>query len=129
MAKTLTIRIKPIPDALENFRATFRALEGTGRKVPRTRRRDEVFFSSIEAARKLLTPTRLVLLRAIRVKRPSSIYALAHLVRRDLKNVQQDLRLLEGYGLVRLGSRRRGKGRNPRAPEAMFDEIAVKIAI
>ena len=59
MAKTLTIRIKPIPDALENFRATFRALEGTGRKVPRTRHRDEVFFSSIEATRKLLTPTRL----------------------------------------------------------------------
>ena len=41
----------------------------------------------------------------------------------------EDLRLLEGYGLVGLGSRRKGKGRNPKAPEAMFDEIAVKIAI
>ena len=130
MAKTLTIRIKPVAEAMETFRASFRALAQAGGKRQRPRPRDEVFFSSIEAARKLLTPNRLALLRVVRTERPSSIYALARLVGRDLKNVQQDVRLLESYGLVRMArGRRGGTRRNPKAPEAVFDEIALKIAI
>jgi predicted transcriptional regulator len=130
MAKTLTIRIKPIAEAMDTFRASFRAVVGAGGRRLRRRPCDDVFFSSIEAARKLLTPTRLALLRAIRVERPPSIYALAQLVGRDLKNVQQDVRLLETYGLVRMGRSRRGRrGRNPKTPEAVFDEIALRIAI
>ena len=58
------------------------------------------------------------------------MYALARRVRRDLKNVQQDLKLLESYGLVRLArSRGPGKGRRTKAPQALFREIALKIAI
>lgn len=130
MAKTLTIRIKPVSEAMESFRSAFRAVSRKARTPPRGRTRDEVFFTSIEAARRLLTPTRLALLRAIRVERPPSIYALAGLVGRDLKNVQQDLRLLESYGLVRMGrDRQRSNGRNRKVPEAVFEEIALKIAI
>lgn len=47
-----------------------------------------VYVTSIEAARNLLTPSRLALLRAIRTKRPGSVYELAKLVGRNLKNVQ-----------------------------------------
>ncbi len=66
----------------------------------------------------------------IKAKRPPSIYALAQLVGRDLKNVQQDLRLLESYGLVRMGRTAKSRtGRRPKAPEAVFDEIALRIAI
>src|SRR2546425_12701971 len=123
MAKTLTIRIKPVGEAMETFRKTFRALEGS----TRAQRSEGVFFTSIEAARKLLTPNRLALLRAIRTERPGSMYALARRVRRDLKNVQQDLKLLESYGLVRLArSRGPGKGRRTKAPQALFREIALK---
>ena len=130
MAKTLTIRIKPVGEAMETFRKTFRALEGSTRSTTRAQRSEGVFFTSIEAARKLLTPNRLALLRAIRTERPGSMYALARRVRRDLKNVQQDLKLLESYGLVRLArSRGPGKGRRTKAPRALFREIALKIAI
>lgn len=125
MAKTLTIQIKSTREALEGFRETFKAVE-TGRRV---RRRKGVYFTSIEAARNLLTPNRLALLRAIRTRRPGSIYELAKVVGRDLKNVQDDLRLLEKYGLVRMSSgRSRGK-RRVRVPEALFGQIALKIAI
>jgi predicted transcriptional regulator len=130
MAKTLTIRIKPLGDAMKTFRQTFKAAEGATRGTARVQRTAGVFFTSIEAARKLLTPNRLALLRAVRAERPGSMYALARRVGRDLKNVQEDLRLLESYGLVRMARRRgRGKGRRTKAPQALFREIALKIAI
>lgn len=125
MAKTLTIQIEPAREALESFRQTFKALQ-VGRRV---HRRAGVYFTSIEAARNLLTPTRLALLRAIRRHRPRSIYGLARLLNRDLKNVQEDLRLLQEYGLVRM-TRKRGVGkRKVKTPEALFEEIALKVAI
>jgi predicted transcriptional regulator len=125
MSKTLTIKIKPVGEAIADFRQAFRAAE-TGRRVTR---RDGVYFTSIEAARNLLTPSRLTVLRAIRSKRPRSIYELAKILQRDFKNVQEDLRLLERYGLVRM-TRSRGHGtRGAKIPEALFGEIALKIAI
>ena len=123
MSKTLTIKIKPVGEAMADFRETFRALE-TGRHVTR---REGVYFTSIEAARNLLTPSRLALLRAVRTKRPHSIYELAKTLKRDFKNVQEDLRILERYGLVRV-TKSRGS-RRARVPEALFGEIALRIAI
>jgi predicted transcriptional regulator len=125
MAKTLTIKIKPVGEALEGFRQTFKAV-AAGRRISR---RDGVYFTSIEAARNLLTPNRLALLRAIRAERPGSTYALAKRLKRDLKNVQQDLRLLEEYGLIRIANGRSVGKRRTKVPEALFGEIALKIAI
>ncbi len=125
MAKTLTIQIKPVGEALAGFRETFKAA-ASGQ---RPRRRQGVYFTSIEAARNLLTPSRLALLRAVRTKRPGSVYALAKLVGRNLKNVQDDLGILERYGLVRLSRGRRAGKRKVTIPEALFGEIALKIAI
>jgi predicted transcriptional regulator len=125
MAKALTLKIKPLDEALEGFRETFKALEG-GRRVSR---REGVYFTSIEAVRNLLTPNRLALLRVIRKQRPGSIYELSKIVKRDLKNVQEDLRLLEEYGLVRMTKGRSAGRRVVKVPEALFSEIALKIAI
>lgn len=124
MGKTLKIQIKSAGAALEDFRRTFKDVEA-GRRVAR---REGVYFTSIEAARNLLTPSRLALLRAVRARRPGSIYELARVVDRDLKNVQDDLRLLETYGLIRMADATRAK-RRVRVPEAPFDEIELKIAI
>lgn len=125
MAKTLTIEIKSTEEVLEGFRKTFKALE-VGRRVTR---HEGVYVTSIEAARNLLTRNRLALLRAIRTYRPGSIYELAKTVRRDLKNVQQDLRILEGYGLIQMTPARRAGQRRVKIPQAPFDEIALRIAI
>jgi predicted transcriptional regulator len=125
MAKTLTIRIKSADTALEEFRKTFKDVEA-GRRVSR---REGVYFTSIEAARNLLTPNRLALLRAVRSGRPGSIYELAKMVNRDLKNVQDDLRILETYGLIRMSDATRSGKRRVRVPQSLFDEIELKIAI
>ena len=125
MAKTLTIQIKSVGEAFEGFKESFKAAEAGDR----VREREGVYFTSIEAARNLLTPNRLALLRAIRIKRPGSIYELAKMVRRDLKNVQGDLKLLERYGLVRM-SQEHGKGkRQVKIPRTIFRQIALQIAI
>ena len=125
MAKTLTIQIKSVGEALEGFRETFKAY-GAGREVSR---RAGVYFTSIEAARNLLTRNRLALLKAIRTHRPGSIYELAKALKRDLKNVQEDLKILEKYGLIRMTAGRRDGKRKVKVPEALFGEIALKIAI
>jgi predicted transcriptional regulator len=125
MAKTLRIKIKSVGEGLEEFRGVFKAVQA-GRRV---RRRDGVYFTSIEAARNLLTPNRLALLRAVRSGRPGSIYELAKLVDRDLKNVQEDLRLLARYGLVRMANGKGSGKRRVRVPHAVFDQIELKIAI
>jgi predicted transcriptional regulator len=125
MAKTLTIKIKPAGEALEGFRQTFKAA-AAGRRVSR---REGVYFTSIEAARNLLTPNRLALLRAIRTQRPGSTYELAKRLKRDLKNVREDLRLLEEYGLIRITQGRSIGKRRTKVPEALFGEIVLKIAI
>jgi len=125
MAKTLTIRIKSADTALEEFRRTFKSVQD-GRDV---RKREGVYFTSIEAARNLLTPNLLALLRAVRSGRPGSIYELAKMVNRDLKNVQDDLRILERYGLIRMSDATRSGKRRVRVPQSLFDEIELKIAI
>lgn len=125
MAKTLTIEIKSMEEALEGFRKTFKALEA-GRRVARY---EGVYFTSIEAARNLLTRNRLALLPVIRTQRPGSIYELAKTVKRDLKNVQQDLRILEEYGLIRMTPARRAGKRLVKVPEAPFTEISLRITI
>jgi predicted transcriptional regulator len=107
MARTLTIRIRSTGEAFEGFRRAFKRVEA-GRLVSP---REGIYFASIEAARNLLTPGRLALLRAVRAGRPGSIYELAKMVGRDLKNVQTDLGVLETYGLVRMArATRSGSG-------------------
>jgi predicted transcriptional regulator len=125
MPKTLTIQIKSADDASEGLREANDPVEADRRLT----RREGVYVTSIAAARNLLTHNRLALLRTIRNKRPGSIYELAKLIGRDLKNVQDDLRLLETYGLVRMANGTRAGNRRVRVPQAVFDQIALKIAI
>ncbi|MBV8356761.1 MAG: hypothetical protein JO189_02330, partial [Deltaproteobacteria bacterium] len=71
---------------------------------------------------------RLALLRAIREHEPESIYALAHSIDRDLKNVQDGLELLHKHGLVRF-RRRATDHRGAKIPEVLLRGIEVTIAL
>lgn len=122
--KTVTFTIEPFTEGLKRFKETFEAARA-GRPVePRAL----VGFTSLEAARNFLTRERLGLLRTIKARRPRSIYELARMVGRDLKNVQEDIRILERHGLVRIAKRPRGT-RSVRVPRVPFEAIALKIAI
>jgi predicted transcriptional regulator len=122
--KTATFRIEPFADSLARFKETFEAVRAGREAAPR----EIVGFTSLEAARNFLTRERLALLRAIKARRPGSIYALAKMVERDLKNVQDDIRILERHGLVKITKRPRGS-RKIKVPEVPFEEITLRIAI
>ena len=124
--KTVTFSIRPLGDVMTDFSETFEAVSA-GRRIPKGPR-EEVGFTSIEAARNFLTRERLALMRTIRARHPGSLYELAKMVERDFKNVQEDIRILERHGLVRIVKEPRGK-RKVKVPQVLFEEIALKIAI
>jgi hypothetical protein len=71
----------------------------------------------------LLTPKRLELLCQLAALRVESINDLAQKVGRNVKNVYEDLRLLNGLGFVRL-NRRKGKAL---VPETLVKEITFMV--
>jgi predicted transcriptional regulator len=124
--KTVTFSIRPLSEVADDFAKTFDAVQ-TRRRIPK-KPRDEVGFTSIEAARNFITRERLVLMHTIRTRHPGSLYELAKMVSRDFKNVQEDIRILERHGLVRIAREPRGK-RKVKVPQVLFEEIALRIAI
>ena len=122
--KTVTFTIEPFSESLNRFKETFKAVHAGRHVEPR----EIVGFTSLEAARNFLTRQRLGLLHTIRSRNPGSIYELAKMTGRDLKNVQDDVRLLEQHGLVRITKQPRGS-RKVKVPRVPFEEIALKIAI
>ena len=121
----MAFTIRSEDDVLSQFAATYRALQA-GRKVAR---HQGVSFTSIEAARNFLTPTRLALLRVIRRRQPGSVSGLAKMLGRNLRNVQQDLVILERHGLVKMAMTRDAGRRSTKIPTVLCREIALKIAI
>jgi predicted transcriptional regulator len=120
-----TIRIKSFDAAADGFREAWRAVQESRPLKPRT----GTYFTSLEAARRVLTPKRLQLLRVIRAESPRSIYGLAQIVGRDITNVADDVRLLAEHRLVSL-KKARGRGkRGAVVPRVTFSEIEVRIAV
>jgi predicted transcriptional regulator len=124
MIKTLTIKVAPGSDAL----AAGHAIKASHSRQ-RVGHKHEGCFASIEEVRNFLTRGRVALLRTIRSRHPGSIYELAKMVNRNLKSVQTDLKVLEEHGLVRLNARQQATRRHVKVPEALFGEIALRIAI
>jgi len=122
--KTATFTIEPFAESLKRFKETFKAVQAGRHIEPQ----EIVGFTSLEAARNFLTRERLALLHTIRNRHPRSIYELAKMTGRDLKNVQEDVRILEQHGLVQIAKRPRGS-REVKVPRVPFEEIALKIAI
>lgn len=125
MKEILTIRIKSVEEGLKDFQEAFEAVRHGRKVVPKHR----TYFTSVEAARNFLTPERLALLRAIRSSRPGSISELARIVKRNLKSVQTDLKILERHGLLHLRQLVRPGRRKAKVPEVPYREIDLKIAV
>jgi predicted transcriptional regulator len=114
-----------VDQALEDFGRTWAAAE----EERPLRRRAGKSFTSLDAARKVLTPKRLQLLRAIRRAQPESLTRLARLLGRDLRHVQEDVETLLAHGLVALKKTRAISGREVSAPTVPFQELELRIPI
>ena len=97
-ALNIKIGIKSLDQALNDFQNTAdKLMEGKAAK-----KKSGVYFTSVEAFRKALTPKRMELLHIIRTKKPESMRNLARIAHRDIKNVSDDVKYLSGLGLLEL---------------------------
>src|SRR4030043_940089 len=121
--KKIDIGIKGLGERLKDFAETWKSLEA-GRKI---RKNEGIFFDSIDNMRASLTNNRLLILKTIREHKPKSVYELARILGRDLKNVNQDLKLLSEIGLVNLERRETDKKRI--IPHGDYSKILLEIPV
>ncbi len=88
----------------------------------------EYDFEGISALRKLLSNQKARLLHVIKNKKPDSVYRLGKILKRDLKSVNNDVKLLERFGFVDLISEKTGK-RERLKPVIVVDSININLKI
>ena len=121
--KRVKIGIKSLEDVLSNAKEVMKKLE-RGEKV---KRESGIYFENLEAFRRALTERRLEMLHVIKEKHPSSVYELAKMLERDIKNVNVDLEYLREIGLVEI---KRSKEKRERViPEVNYDVIELRVAV
>jgi predicted transcriptional regulator len=118
--KRVKIGIKSMTKAMDDFVRTAEAVK----KGEKTKKETGVYFTSLEAFRKALTPKRLNLLRLIREEDPASLHELARLARRNIKNISDDVKYLAQVGLIELKD-----SANKTSARVNYDKIILEIAV
>ena len=118
--KKIFVGVKPLDDVLKDAGETFERLT-KGKAVKQKR---AVYFVNLKEMRRVLTEKRLEILKAIRDRKPSSVYELARMVDRDLKNVLQDLSYLQELGIVTVTETGMKK-----IPHFDYDRILIEVAV
>ena len=121
--KRIDIGIKGLKESLKDFAETWEKIEA-GKRV---KKEEGIYFDSIDTMRSVLTDKRLSILKTIREQQPKSVYELAKLLGRDLKNVNQDLKLLADVGLVTLEKAETDKKRM--IPHVDYNKILLEISV
>ncbi len=96
-------------------------------KTPELSKKD-YDFSGMLALRQLLSNEKARILDAIKNSKPKSIYELAKKLNRGFKSVNDDIKLLERFGLIELVEEKI-KGRTRHRPEIIIDTITMQIKI
>ncbi|MBI3593033.1 MAG: ArsR family transcriptional regulator [Nitrospirae bacterium] len=123
--KNVTIGIKSIEEVLGDAKEVMKKLE-RGEKAKK--RKPGIYFESLEVMRKAVTPERVRILKVIKEKHPDSIYELAKLLGRNLKNVSDDVHYLAELGLIELG-KGKSNGREKIIPLVNYDKILLEIPV
>jgi len=121
--KKIDIGIKGLKESLKDFADTWKKLESGSR----IKKEEGIYFDSIDTMRAVLTNKRLLILKVIRERKPASVYELAKILGRDIKNVNQDLKLLSDSGLVTLEKTETGKKRV--VPHVDYAKILLEIPV
>ncbi len=119
--RNIRIGIKSIKDSLNEFKYYWEKIE-KGKEIEK---KEALYFESIVVLRSVLTAKRIELLKAIASHKPKSIYELSKIVNRDLKNVNEDIKLLSELGLVELKKSKTDKERVE--PVIKYDKIMIEI--
>lgn len=123
--KNVTIGIKSIKEVLNSAKDVMERLE-RGEKV--RKKKPGIYFESLEVMRKAITHERVKILKVIKDKHPQSIYELAKLLGRNLKNVADDVHYLAELGLIEL-EKGKSNGREKTMPVVKYDKILLEIPV
>jgi predicted transcriptional regulator len=121
--RNIKITIKSDKEIFEEVKDAWQKVE-RGEKV---KKHEGLYFENIEAMRKALTEERLRILKTIRKSHPSSIYELAKMLKRDVKNTFDDIQFLAQIGLIEL--KKTKEGREKTVPSVNYDKILLEIAV
>lgn len=86
-----------------------------------------ISFESLKVMRKFITDERLKILKAIRKYKPGSIYELARILKRNTKNVSDDVHYLEEIGLLEIEKSK--DGRKKTTPHVNYDKMLLEIPV
>jgi predicted transcriptional regulator len=121
--KKIDIGIKSLKESLKDFSMAWGKM-AVGEKIQKEK---GLYFDSIDTIRAILTNKRLLILKTVKEQSPSSVYELAKMLGRDLKNVNQDLKLLAEVGLVTLEKKQTDKKRV--IPHVDYSKILLEIPV
>ena len=116
--KTFTFKYDPSV-SLDQMFVDFKNVLGT--KKPRIEE-DAVISQSIDAILSSMNKTRLDLFYCIAQDKPSSLYQLSKILKRDYSNVFRDAKALKEIGIIDLQSSQEGE-RGKLVPVALYDRI------
>jgi predicted transcriptional regulator len=118
--KKIHIEIKTLDGALKEAAESFEKIS----QGQRVKGKTALYFSNIRDLRKVLTEKRLELLKTVKDRKPSSIYELARMVDRDLKNVLQDVGYLQEIGMIDIA-----ETKDKKIPTVGYDVLSLEVAI
>ena len=121
--KNIRVAIKSENELFDEVKEVWGKLEG-GEKV---KKHEAIYFESLDAMRRVLTEERLRILKVIRKEHPASIYELAKILKRDLKNTFNDVQFLFQAGLVDL--KKTKDVREKTTPLVNYDKILLEISV
>ena len=124
------MKVKNIKIEIKSGDELFREVKDVWEKTEKgetLKKREGIYFENLAAMRKVLTENRLKILKTIRKEHPSSIYELAKLLKRDVKNTFDDIHFLAEIGLVELKKTKEGRERN--TPFVNYEKILLEIPV
>lgn len=118
--KKIFVGVMPLDDTLKEAGGVFENLS----KGIAVKQKRAVYFTNLKEMRRALTEKRLEILKTIRDRKPSSVYELAKMLDRDLKNVLQDLSYLRELGIVAIT-----EAGVKKVPHFDYDRISIEVAV
>ncbi|WP_333655659.1 HVO_A0114 family putative DNA-binding protein [Dissulfurispira sp.] len=121
--RNIKISIKSDEDVFKEVKEVWGKLE-RGEKV---KKHEGISLESLETMRKVLTEERLRILKTIKKDHPQSIYELAKILHRNVKNTFDDVQFLAQMGLIEL--KKTKDGREKTTPFVNYDRILLEIPV
>ena len=121
--KNIKVGISNTQQILNNFKKAGEAVERG--EIPQ--KSERVYFENINTLKNILTDKKLALLRTIKERKPKSIYELAKMVNRDIKNINADVSKLSELGFITLTKSKTERIRV--SPTVNYDKILLEIAV